>query len=186
MKLSALMTALLLAIQSSTAVMAQAPEPEGFWNGPMQSPTPSTLAGAVVVDTQKLAELIAQEKPLLIDVSKADVQPSNLARKDIPWMPAHKSIPGAMWMPGGGSGDASLAFAKAFQTRIAALTANDLDKPIVVFCHPECWGSWNAAKRLVGLGYRRVYWYPGGIEGWQSAHSTREVIEDAAWSKASR
>jgi PQQ-dependent catabolism-associated CXXCW motif protein len=175
---------LLLAISLAAPVMAQAPEPQDLWSGPMQGPTPSTLAGAAVLDAEELAELIAREKPLLIDVSKADVQPPTPVRKDIPWMPAHKSIPGAVWMPGAGSGDASPAFSKAFQTRIAALTAGDLGKPIVLFCHPNCWASWNAAKRLVALGYRRIHWYPDGIEGWQSAHPTREVSEDTLWSQS--
>jgi rhodanese-related sulfurtransferase len=29
--------------------------------------------------------------------------------------------------------------------------------------------SWNAARRAVALGYTAVHWFPGGIEGWQSA-----------------
>jgi PQQ-dependent catabolism-associated CXXCW motif protein len=186
MKLSALLASALLAIAPSIQSMAQAPEPQALWGGPMQSPTPLTLAGASVVDTHGLAELIAREKPLLIDVAKADVQPPAPARKDIPWMPAHKSIPGAIWMPGGGSADASPSFAKAFGERIGALTAGDLDKPIVTFCHPNCWASWNAGKRLAALGYRRVYWYRDGIEGWQSAYPTHEALEDAAWSQSSR
>jgi PQQ-dependent catabolism-associated CXXCW motif protein len=179
--LCALLASALLALDPSTPAMAQTSEPQALWDGPMQGPTPLTLAGATVVDTQKLAELIAQEKPLLIDVSKADVQPPASVRKDIPWMPTHKSIPGANWMPGGGSADASPAFASAFSARIGALTAGDLDRPIVAFCHPNCWASWNAAKRLTGLGYRRVYWYRDGIEGWQSAYPTRQVAEDGAW-----
>jgi PQQ-dependent catabolism-associated CXXCW motif protein len=184
--LCALLAPALIALDASTPAMAQAPEPQGLWDGAMQGATPLSLAGAAVLDTQKLANLIVQEKPLLIDFSKADVQPPTAVRKDIPWMPAHKSIPGAIWMPGGGSADASPAFAKAFAERIGALTAGDLQKPIVTFCHPNCWASWNAAKRLVTLGYRRIHWYPEGIEGWQSAHPTREVIEDSAWSQSLR
>ena len=26
--------------------------------------------------------------------------------------------------------------------------------------------SWNAAKRALALGYRRVLWYPEGTDGW--------------------
>jgi rhodanese-related sulfurtransferase len=30
--------------------------------------------------------------------------------------------------------------------------------------------SWNAAKRAINeLGYRQVYWYPEGVQGWAKA-----------------
>jgi rhodanese-related sulfurtransferase len=29
--------------------------------------------------------------------------------------------------------------------------------------------SWNAAKRALEMGYRRVVWYPDGTDGWQAA-----------------
>ena len=52
----------------------------------------------------------------------------------------------------------------------------DKDKPIVTFCHPERWGSWNTAKRLTQLGYTHVYWYPrrlGRLERQRAHHSHR-------------
>ena len=52
----------------------------------------------------------------------------------------------------------------------------DQAKPLVVFCHPDCWGSWNAAKRAILYGYTDVQWYEEGIEGWQDAgHETQAV-----------
>ena len=39
----------------------------------------------------------------------------------------------------------------------------------MLYCHPQCWASWNAAKRAISYGYRKVYWYPDGIEGWEKA-----------------
>jgi PQQ-dependent catabolism-associated CXXCW motif protein len=38
-----------------------------------------------------------------------------------------------------------------------------------VYCHERCWLSWNAAKRAIRYGYRNVYWFPDGIEGWRAA-----------------
>jgi rhodanese-related sulfurtransferase len=29
--------------------------------------------------------------------------------------------------------------------------------------------SWNAAKRAASWGYRRVYWYRDGTDGWEAA-----------------
>jgi len=65
--------------------------------------------------------------------------------------------------------------------RMEELTNGDKAKPIVAFRHPECWGSWDAAKRLVLQGYTGVHRFPGGIEGWQDARATVVVKPDAAW-----
>jgi len=165
------------------ATPGHVPEPQGFWQGPMRGYTPNTVQGATVIDTAALPKLIENQKPVLIDVALADRKPPSMA-PDAPWLPLHRSIPGAVWMPGAGdSGDPR--FADAFKARIAELTGGDPGRPVVAFCHPECWGSWNAAKRLVGLGYAHVYWYPDGVEGWQVDHATAPVKADAAWAATS-
>jgi PQQ-dependent catabolism-associated CXXCW motif protein len=165
------------------ATPGQVPEPEGFWEGPMRGYTPNTVKGALVIDTTALAALIAEAKPVLLDVAPADQKPPAMA-PGAPWLPVHRSIPGAVWLPGAGGGRSDAAFGAAFKDRIAELMDGDLDRAVVAFCHPECWGSWNAAKRLGGLGYLRVYWYPDGIEGWQEDHELAAVKPDPAWAAA--
>ncbi len=165
------------------ATPGHVPEPEGLWQGPMHGYTPNSVQGAAVLDTTALARLIAEKKPVLIDVALADKKPPSMSEAT-PWMPAHRSIPGAVWMPGAGSGSADAQFAGAFRDRIAKLTGADLERPVVTFCHPECWGSWNAAKRIVGLGYKYVYWYPEGMEGWQADHEPVTVKADPLWASA--
>src|SRR6516165_10536235 len=49
-----------------------------------------------------------------------------------------------------------------------APTGSD-DKLLVIYCQRDCWQSWNAAKRALALGYRRVAWYPEGTDGWHDA-----------------
>jgi PQQ-dependent catabolism-associated CXXCW motif protein len=61
------------------------------------------------------------------------------------------------------------AVEKVFRKRLETISANNLTFPIVIYCHERCWLSWNAAKRAVGYGYRNVYWFPDGIEGWKAA-----------------
>ena len=156
------------------------PEPAGFYQGAMHGYTPSTISGGTVIDTKQLATLIGAEHPLLLDVAEKDRKPPSMD-KDMIWLPSHRSLPGAVFLQGGGKGDGGGPYADAFATRLAALTGGDKAKPIVTFCHPDCWGSWNAAKRLVGAGYTHVYWYPDAIEGWQTDHETRVVKPDAAW-----
>ena len=151
----------------------------------MHGYTPNTVTGATVVDTPAVAKLLADVHPLLLDVAEPDKKPASLSPTAL-WMPAHRSIPGADWLPSAGSGRDDRAFAEAFKARVSDLTGGDRAKPIVAFCHPECWGSWNAAKRLVGLGYTKVYWYPDGMEGWQAEHDTTIVKADPKWSMPAR
>lgn len=166
------------------ATPGKVPEPPGLWQGPMRGYTPNTVQGATVIDAAALAKLIDGGRPVLIDVALADRKPPAMA-PNAPWLPLHRSIPGAIWMPGAGDGSGDPQFIEAFKARIAALTGGDLGRPIVTFCHPECWGSWNTAKRLAGLGYTHVYWFPEGVEGWQTDHETMPVKADAAWAATS-
>lgn len=156
------------------------PEPDGIWTGPQRGYTPATLSGAVVVDIDALDALIARDRPVLLDVSLADRRPAGFPA-DRPWLPAHRSVPGAVWMANAGAAPLEPGREDLFLKRVADLTGGDKGRAIVTFCHPECWGSWNAAKRLVLQGYGRVHWFPDGIEGWQERHPTTVIPEDAAW-----
>ncbi|MET0258933.1 MAG: rhodanese-like domain-containing protein [Methylobacterium sp.] len=156
------------------------PEPSGLYAGPQHGYTPPTLKGATVVDLAALDGLIAEAKPVLLDVVLADRKPQGLP-PGTPWLPSHRSIPGAIWLPGAGVVPLTPEQEAAFFTRVAELTGGDKTRPIVTFCRPECWGSWNAGKRLVEAGYTRVHWWPLGVEGWQDTHDTTVVKADMAW-----
>jgi len=47
----------------------------------------------------------------------------------------------------------------------------------VLYCHQQCWLSWNGAKRAIQYGYRNVYWFPEGIEGWRKAKLPTTVVQ---------
>lgn len=164
----------------SAVAPGHVPEPDGLYQGAMHGYTPSTVKGATVLDTAALAKLIDEKKPLLLDVAEKDRKPPSMG-KDTPWLPTHRSVPHAVFLQGGGRGTDDGGYAEAFKARIEALTGGEKSKPVVTFCHPDCWGSYNAAKRLVGLGYTQVYWYREGTEGWQAEHDTRSVKPDANW-----
>ncbi len=174
------LAAIALGLALIAATPGQVPEPDGLWQGPMRGYTPNAVKGASVLDTAALAKLLDAERPVLLDVALADVKPPSMA-PGTPWLPLHRSIPGAVWLPGAGSGADDPQFSERFKSRVAALTGGDPGRAVVTFCHPECWGSWNAAKRLVGLGYAHVYWYPDGVEGWQADHEAAAVEADPAW-----
>ncbi len=146
----------------------------------MHGETPGSLAGGTVIQTDAVAQLKDSAHPIFLDVAEADKK-SVESSKDAPWIPTHLSIRGAVWLPGAGSGSTDPAFERAFDARVSALTGTNMDQPIVVFCHPRCWDGWNAAKRLVRLGYRHVFWYPQGVEGWQTMYETETIKGDADW-----
>jgi len=177
---AAILLALVLAAAVSRAdSRVTVPEPDGLWTGPMRGHTPATLEGATVIDLSAL-DAVMPEGPVVLDVAAADKKPADFP-SDMPWLPIHRSIPGAVWMPGAGAAPLDPTREGLFYRRLEELTHGDKAKVIVTFCHPECWGSWNAAKRLVLKGYTRVNWFPEGIEGWQDTHPTAVVKPDPAW-----
>jgi PQQ-dependent catabolism-associated CXXCW motif protein len=167
--------ALLLSACTATPDRETAPEPEGFWTGPMGGPVPASIEGGTVIDAAALATLIAAEDPVLVDVGPMPHKPGNIAAEA--WAPPpHRTLPGSAWLPGVGAGELSPLNDAWYRDKLLALTGGNHAKPLVVFCHPDCWGSWNAAKRAILYGYTDVHWYEEGIEGWQDAgHETQAV-----------
>lgn len=152
------------------------PEPEGFWGGPVNSAVPDTIRGGKVIHARELSDLIANEDPLLIDVSNMPKRPEGMSA-DAPWLPLpHDAIPGAIWIPDVGAATVSGDIDELFASQLAQETAGDLDRPIVIYCHERCWLSWNAAKRAIGYGYRNVHWFPEGIEGWRAAGFETDTV----------
>ena len=175
MRQACLALALLLSACTATPDRQTAPEPDGFWTGPMGGPVPATIAGGAVIDTAELAALIAKRDPVLVDVGPMPHKPDNIAAEA--WVPPpHRTLPGSVWLPGTGESALSPERDGWYRDWLQRLTSGNQSKPLVVFCHPDCWGSWNAAKRAILYGYTAVHWYEEGIEGWQDAgHETQAV-----------
>jgi len=160
-------TLLFASAVAARAGEATPPEPAGYWQGPMLGKVPATITGGTAIGTDGLADMVRQDKPVLIDVVPAPRRPSD---QSMPWMPMpHRNIPRSVWIPGAGAGVISAAMEDYFRARLTELTGGNLEKLIVLYCRPDCWASWNAAKRAIAEGYRRVYWYPDGVEAWQGA-----------------
>jgi PQQ-dependent catabolism-associated CXXCW motif protein len=133
-------------------------------------PVPADLPGGTVVHTGAVARLVATPGVVLLDVGEAPRRPATLP-PGAPWLPPeHRDIPGSVWIPGAGRNPVPPDLERYFRARLAGLAAGSAERPIVVYCHPNCWGSWIAARRAQGYGYRNVFWYPDGIEGWEDAH----------------
>ena len=154
------------------------PEPPGVWTGPINGPVPASIAGGAVIGARELAQLLAREPAtIVVDSSNAPTRPAGMT-SDAPWLPVpHEGIPGSLWIPGTGMAGIRQATDSYFRQRLAKLSGGDPARPIVLYCHERCWLSWNAAKRALGYGHRRVYWFPDGIEGWRAAGLATAVIE---------
>jgi PQQ-dependent catabolism-associated CXXCW motif protein len=168
----------ILAALLSTGLWA-ATEPDGFWTGPVNDPVPTTIKDGKVIHTQDLATLLEtkKDKVVLVDVSDAPRRPDNLPAT-VTWLPVpHPAIPGAIWIPGAGLGAPPASVDEFYRQRLATATGNDLSRPLILYCHEKCWLSWNGAKRAIQYGYRNVYWFPEGIEGWRKAKLPTEVVQ---------
>ena len=80
------------------------------------------------------------------------------------------SIPGSVWLPDTGYGSLAPAMETYLRTNVARASGNDQARPLVVYCVRSCWMSWNAAKRILAMGYTEVMWYPDGTDGWSEAN----------------
>ena len=54
-----------------------------------------------------------------------------------------------------------------FRDNLAMVTGGDKARPVLFYCLAQCWMSWNAARRALQWGYKKVYWYRDGTDGWR-------------------
>ncbi len=127
-----------------------APEPSGYRTHDYRAPTPAGLSGARVVTTPQAEALWRDKAAIFVDVMPRAPQPPNLPPGTI-WRDRPRlNIPGSIWLPDTGYGE------------LAPATEDYL-------CLKDCWMSWNAAKRILAMGYANVAWYPEGTDGWADA-----------------
>jgi TolB-like protein len=130
--------------------------------------TPMSAPGATTIRTPELAPLLAEARPVVIDVTGCS---------------CGVSIPGAVGLKFAGLGG---TFADEAQDRLRNklrdMTGDDLDRPIVaVGWNSERFAGRNLALRLVALGYTHVYWYRGGREAWEVAGLSETEVDLQEW-----
>jgi len=162
---------------ANVATNAQVPEPEGYRLDDYRAPTPHTVAGGAVLDTEAAYRLWESGAAVWIDVLPAPRRPTNLPASAL-WMPLpHRDIPGSIWLPEIGRGALSPQLEVYFRDHLEAATKSRLNAPVVFYCLADCWMSWNAAKRAASWGYTRVYWYRDGTDGWEAANLPTQMAE---------
>jgi PQQ-dependent catabolism-associated CXXCW motif protein len=161
------------------AARAQVPEPAGYRTDDYRAPTPGTVAGGTALGTEAAQALWRSGGTVWIDVLAAPRRPPNLPPQSL-WMPMpRRDIPGSLWLPDVGRGVLSPAVEEYFRAKLIGATKGQPDVPLVFYCLADCWMSWNAAKRAASWGYRRVYWYRDGTDGWQAAKLPLEQAKPA-------
>ena len=113
-------------------------------------PTPRTLTKATTIDTSELDRLIQADKPgLILDLG-----------------PGAAVVPVAVWENQSGGDDDAHFVDSTLRTKPGLAP----DTSIVVMADGTYGSvSYNAALRLVLLGYTHVIWYRGGEEAWSAA-----------------
>jgi PQQ-dependent catabolism-associated CXXCW motif protein len=148
---------------------AAAPQPAGYRMDDYNAPVPAALDGAQVLTTEQAQALWRGQTAVFIDVLPQPPRPSGLPAGTL-WRPRpRRDIPGSVWLPDVGYGALAAPMQTYFVENLRVASGGLPNRPLVFYCRAECWHSWNAAKRAVALGYRKVAWYPGGTEAWQAA-----------------
>jgi|GEM_PF-67034 len=141
-------------------------EPDDYRMNKYRELVPSTLKGATVVNSVQAKELYEKNKTLFIDVMPYIPKPPNLPKTMIWREKVRKNIEGSHWLANVGYGALPPEMTAYFRNNLKKLTSGNLSHPLLFYCQQECWMSWNAAKRALEYGYRSVYWFPRGTDGW--------------------
>lgn len=118
--------------------------------------TPRQLPGATVVDAAEAARLL-KEGAVYIDT-----------RTEAEFKAGHPA--GARWLPyvekSAKEADYDAAKDDFDLTRLPA----DRQAALVLACNgAECWKSYKASRAALKAGYRKVYWFRGGLPAWRAA-----------------
>ncbi len=132
--------------------------------------TPDTAPAGAILNTDQLKQLIDTTSPVLVDVQAITVRPES-REFGIAWLPNKERwhIAGSTWLPNVGYGVLNLQMQTYFRSNLHRLTRGDKQQAIVFYCVVDCWMSWNAVRRASALGYKNLYWYPLGTDGWEQA-----------------
>ena len=171
---------LLLAVAIIAGVAAAPAEPSGYRMDDYGTPTPATLRGATVLDTDQAYRLWQTRQAVFIDVLPRPPHPDGLPASVI-WRPKPRAdIPGSIWLPDTGYGPLAPGMEVYFEQALERAARGDRGRSLVFYCKAACWMSWNEAKRAIALGYTQVSWYPEGVDGWVAQDFPTEAREPVA------
>lgn len=116
--------------------------------------TPNSLPGATVVTAAQARQLVADGAVIVDTRSEKEYKA--------------KRIPHAVFVPYHEKSLKDVAFDPA-KDDFRDLAKLDKDKPTVFSCNgAECWKSYKASKAALAAGFKKVYWFRGGLPEWES------------------
>jgi len=132
--------------------------------------TPDTAPAGTTLNTGQLKRLIDTTSPVLVDTQAVTIRPES-REFGIAWLPNRKRwhIAGSTWLPNIGYGVLDLQMQNYFRSNLQRLTKGNKHQAVVFYCVVDCWMSWNAVRRASAWGYKNIYWYPFGTDGWEQA-----------------
>ena len=78
-------------------------------------------------------------------------------------------MPGAIFVPYVEKSLKDVAF-EAKLDDFSGLDKLDPAKPVIFACNgAECWKSYKASRQAVLKGFKRVYWFRGGLPEWEAS-----------------
>lgn len=117
--------------------------------------TPNSLPGASVVVAADVRRLVAEGAVIVDTRSEKEYKA--------------KHIPQAVFVPYHEKSLKDVAFDPA-KDDFRDLGKLDKDKPTIFSCNgAECWKSYKASKAAVAAGFKKVYWFRGGLPEWEGA-----------------
>jgi PQQ-dependent catabolism-associated CXXCW motif protein len=139
----------------------------GFRIKHYRSATPDDVPGGKRIDIGAVDDLLAEGNAVLLDVMPSTG--ASFSPRTGKWRLSqkHDNIPGSVWLPDVGLGTIPPELQRFLAGNLERITGGDLSRPLIVYCQSDCWMAWNAVQRIAGLGYRTIYWYPDGIDGWR-------------------
>ena len=142
--------------------------PDGYRITHYRGKLPDSAGNAVTITADQLKNLKQETDVLMLDV--AGIRHYDITENgDFITPERHRSIPGSAWLPVIGWGVLEPWQQEYLDESLRELTAENQAAPIVVFCKVDCWLGWNAVQRISKMGYRNIYWFPGGTEIWEDA-----------------
>jgi rhodanese-related sulfurtransferase len=131
--------------------------------------TPDAVKGATRVSAEEVADL-ARQGVTIVDTRTQKEYDSEHVRGAILAPYVEKSLKEIDF-------DAS-------KDDFSALNALPKDKPLVLMCNgTECWKSYKATRTAVAAGYKKVYWFRGGMPEWREKHLPVDGSAGAAMAK---
>ena len=150
---------------------------DGYRSKSYRSPTPTDTSFATVVDAQDIVKLLKEnEHVVVIDVVPLEMNGATFIQaKD------HEGIVNSIWLPNVGFGEIDRMTQNYLVDNLNIAMHKNNNTLFIFYCKIDCWMSWNAARRAASLGFKNIFWYKNGIEGWKNKNLATQLLHPQAF-----